>query len=88
MRGRCNNAIAPSLASAHTGLAVELIAVFDFRFIDTSLEGATNGPCADTQARLATPALGGRRRSLARERAASFAITGRARQSATPIPDT
>jgi hypothetical protein len=81
MRGRCNNAIALSLASAQTGLAVELIPVFDFQFIDTSLEGATNGPCADAQARLATPALGGRDRSLALERSARFAVTGWAQVS-------
>jgi hypothetical protein len=81
MRGRCNNAIDLSLASAQTGLAVELIPVFDFQFIDTSLEGATNGPCADAQVRLATPALGGRDWSLALEGAARFTITGWAQVS-------
>src|SRR6185312_3664567 len=36
-----------------TQAAVHPIAVFDFELIDTSLEGATNGPRADEQARLA-----------------------------------
>ena len=33
--------------------APRAVAVFDFELIDTSLEGATNGPRADEQARLA-----------------------------------
>ncbi len=33
--------------------AVPKAAVFDFELVDTSLEGATNGPRADEQARLA-----------------------------------
>jgi hypothetical protein len=39
------------LASAHA--AVPQVAVFDFELVDTSLEGATYGPRADQQARLA-----------------------------------
>jgi hypothetical protein len=50
------------------------LAVFDFRSIDTTLEGATYGPHADAQACLATLACGDR--SLARESAARFAVTG------------
>ena len=40
-----------TLTSAHA--AEPKVAVFDFEFADTSLEGATNGPRADEQARLA-----------------------------------
>jgi hypothetical protein len=77
MRGRCKNAIALLLASAQTGLATErTITVFDFRFIDTSLEGATNGPRADAHARLARPAWGSCDVSLGRELGARFAISG------------
>jgi hypothetical protein len=35
----------------------QAVAVFDFEFIDTSLEGATNGLRADEQARLARLAI-------------------------------
>jgi hypothetical protein len=38
-------------AVAHA--ATRTVAVFDFEFVDTSLEGATNGPRPDEQARLA-----------------------------------
>jgi hypothetical protein len=38
---------------AVTAQAATTVAVFDFELIDTSLEGATNGPRADEQARLA-----------------------------------
>jgi hypothetical protein len=43
--------LALALTSAHA--AEPKVAVFDFEFADTSLEGATNGPRADEQARLA-----------------------------------
>lgn len=39
--------------SAAANAATRTVAVFDFEFVDTSLEGATNGPRADEQARLA-----------------------------------
>jgi hypothetical protein len=42
--------LALTLASA--GAAEPKVAVFDFEFDDTSLEGATNGPRADEHARL------------------------------------
>jgi hypothetical protein len=42
--------LAMLLASAHA--AESKVAVFDFELVDTSLEGATNGPRADQQARL------------------------------------
>jgi Protein of unknown function (DUF2380) len=42
--------LAMLLASAHAPEAK--VAVFDFELVDTSLEGATNGPRADQQARL------------------------------------
>jgi hypothetical protein len=42
--------LATLLASVHA--AEPKIAVFDFELVDTSLEGATNGPRADQQARL------------------------------------
>lgn len=42
--------LAMLLASAHG--AEPKVAVFDFELVDTSLEGATNGPRADQQARL------------------------------------
>jgi hypothetical protein len=59
MRGRCKNAIALLLAWARTGLGVRIAAaVFDFWFIDTSLEGATNSPRADAQAHLTGPVSG------------------------------
>jgi Protein of unknown function (DUF2380) len=46
-------ALAPTSArAAEPGVAAK-VAVFDFEFTDTSLEGATNGPRADEQARLA-----------------------------------
>jgi Protein of unknown function (DUF2380) len=38
--------------SASAWAAVPKAAVFDFELVDTSLEGATNGPRADEQARL------------------------------------
>jgi hypothetical protein len=44
-------ALAMFLGSAHA--AVPKAAVFDFELVDTSLEGATYGPRADQQARLA-----------------------------------
>ena len=43
--------LAMLLASAHA--AKPKVAVFDFELVDTSLEGATYGPRADQQARLA-----------------------------------
>jgi Protein of unknown function (DUF2380) len=43
--------LALTLTSAHA--AEPKVAVFDFESTDTSLEGATNGPRADEQARLA-----------------------------------
>lgn len=49
-------------AVAHA--ATRTVAIFDFEFVDTSLEGETNGPRADEQGRLAR--LGGElRRRLA-----------------------
>jgi len=55
MRGRWKLIIALALALASTGARASepKVAVFDFEFVDTSLEGATNGPRADEQARLA-----------------------------------
>ena len=50
-RSKCLIALLLGLALTH---AVEpKVAVFDFEFADTSLEGATNCPRADEQARLA-----------------------------------
>lgn len=48
-------AIALPLALALTGAgaSARAVAVFDFELVDTSLEGASNGPRADEQARLA-----------------------------------
>lgn len=40
------------LPAAAQGAAMRTVAVFDFELIDTSLEGATNGPRADEQARI------------------------------------
>lgn len=40
------------LPAAAQGAAIRTVAVFDFELIDTSLEGATNGPRADEQARI------------------------------------
>ena len=55
MRDRSTSLIALLLAltltSAHA--TEPKVAVFDFEFADTSLEGATNGPRVDEQARLA-----------------------------------
>ena len=47
--------IALALASTVTAVhaAVPKVAVFDFEFVDTSVEGATNGPRSDEGARLA-----------------------------------
>jgi hypothetical protein len=51
----CKIAIAVLVALAPTSVRASnrTAAVFDFEFVDTSLEGATNGPRADEQARLA-----------------------------------
>lgn len=81
MRGRCKNAIALSLASARTGLAAERrIAVFDFRSIDTSLEGATNGPRANALSRLAMSTSGNCDVSLVGELGARFSASDWAQQ--------
>jgi hypothetical protein len=40
------------LPAAARGAALRTVAAFDFELIDTSLEGATNGPRADEQARI------------------------------------
>ncbi len=55
MRGRWKIATALALALASTAVhgAETTVAVFDFELVDTSLEGATNGPRADEHARLA-----------------------------------
>jgi hypothetical protein len=55
MRGFWTIAIALPLALTLTaaGAAERRVAIFDFEYVDTSLEGATNGPRADEQARLA-----------------------------------
>jgi len=55
MHGRWIIVIALPLAfaSIHADAAEPKVAVFDFEFVDTSLEGAANGPRADEQARLA-----------------------------------
>ena len=47
--------IALALASTVTAVhaAEPKVAVFDFEFVDTSIEGATNGPRSDEGARLA-----------------------------------
>ena len=47
--------IALALASTVTAVhsAVPKVAVFDFEFVDTSVEAATKGPCSDEGARLA-----------------------------------
>jgi len=47
--------IALALASTVTAVhaAEPKVAVFDFEFVDTSVEGATNGPRSDEGARLA-----------------------------------
>lgn len=54
MRGHWKIVIALPLALALTGAsaAKPKVAVFDFEFVDTSLEGATNGPRTDEQTRL------------------------------------
>ena len=44
-------ALAPMVTSVHA--EARKIAIFDFEFVDTSIEGATNGPRADESARLA-----------------------------------
>jgi hypothetical protein len=44
-------AIASTVTAAHA--AAPKVAVFDFEFVDTSIEGATNGPRSDEGARLA-----------------------------------
>ena len=38
-------ALASTVTAVHA--AVPKVAVFDFEFVDTSVEGATNGPCSD-----------------------------------------
>jgi Protein of unknown function (DUF2380) len=55
MRGRWKLVIALPLALAMSSAraAESKVAVFDFEFVDTSLDGATNGPRADEQERLA-----------------------------------
>ena len=55
MRGRWTIAIALPLALALTGANASepKVAIFDFEMVDTSLEGAANGPRADEAARLA-----------------------------------
>jgi len=55
MRGRWEFVIALPLALAVSSAraAEPKVAVFDFEFVDTSLDGATNGPRSDEQARLA-----------------------------------
>lgn len=81
MRGPCTNAITLLLESARTGLGAErTLAVFDFRFTDTSLEGATNSPLADAQSRLARPAWGSGDVSLAFELGARFVVSDWAQQ--------
>jgi len=54
MGGRWTIATAIPLALAVTGASAmePKVAVFNFELVDTSLEGATNGPRADEQARL------------------------------------
>ncbi len=54
MRRRWNVVTALPLALAFTGAhaAGPNVAVFDFELVDTSLEGATNGPRPDQQVRL------------------------------------
>src|SRR5271170_7583879 len=42
-----------ALALAAAGASTHGVAVFDFELVDTSLEGASNGPRADQQVRLA-----------------------------------
>ena len=57
MRHRFTSATALLALLLHGGAAFaaeRTVAVFDFELIDTSLEGATNGPRADEQARLAS----------------------------------
>jgi hypothetical protein len=44
-------AIASTVTAVHA--AAPKVAVFDFEFVDTSVEGATNGPRSDEGARLA-----------------------------------
>jgi Protein of unknown function (DUF2380) len=55
MRGRWKlvTALALALASTSARTGGSKAAVFDFEFVDTSLEGATNGPRADEQVRFA-----------------------------------
>ncbi len=56
MRGRWTIAIALPLAFALTGAQARdpKVAIFDFEMVDTSLQGAANGPRADEEARLVT----------------------------------
>jgi uncharacterized protein DUF2380 len=55
MRNRAKTLVALALASKVTTVHADVrkIAVFDFEFVDTSIEGATSGPRADESARLA-----------------------------------
>jgi hypothetical protein len=53
MRTRWKTAFALPLAFALTGASEPKVAIFDFALVDTSPEGAANGPRADEQARLA-----------------------------------
>ena len=55
MRGLWYTLMLPLLLPWHSlpALAAQTVAVFEFELIDTSLEGAVNGPRADEQARLA-----------------------------------
>ncbi|HEY7662180.1 MAG TPA: DUF3280 domain-containing protein [Xanthobacteraceae bacterium] len=53
MRAQWYIGAACALLLAGSDAAAQTVAVFDFELIDTSLEGATNGPRADEQARLA-----------------------------------
>lgn len=52
-RSKCLIALLPALMLTSAQAAEPRAAVFDFEFADTSLEGATNGPRVDWQARLA-----------------------------------
>jgi Protein of unknown function (DUF2380) len=52
-RSKCLIALLLALALTSAHAAEPKVAVFDFEFANTSLEGATNGPRADEQARLA-----------------------------------
>jgi Protein of unknown function (DUF2380) len=76
-RSKCLIALPLALPLANAGAAEPKVAVFDFEFADTSLEGATNGPRGDEQARLAW--LGHEfRRRLTQWRRAEILDVGRA----------